>query len=718
MSDKRSYTVWERLEPLSRNPELTGTLRAELADPLWLLSRQRQFGEFRGEDAGSPVDVAVDYEQDIVTRVQVGETTVEYDAESEPPVETLVEREAVAAGGDETTEGPTYAHRVEAGMNFLDRVRRRFQSQTWLPTHFEESYRLDDPGVVDAESRRYADVLDGEDAGGTRRARGIDGHAVYEELVGPDADRPATSVDWSRFGDPVETFLTDGSWERSAFEPVATAFVEWYAEIYAEPGADEDAWDPDRLEYEATVSAGAQSDETAFEADEYRGGRMDWYDFATTTDTLRETGSATEGPKTLSRLPTKAGFRGMPASRLWEMEDADVDLASVSAAEDDLARLFLLEFALVAGDDWFTLPLEAPVGSVTRVTGLTVTDTFGQTTTDVPATVDRSDDWGLFTFDLPNHDEPGLFLPPVVGTSLSGETVEDVLFARDEVANLVFGIESVVEGALGDPLERDQFRRPTVEVESLHLAGEGLSGQDAADEEYVDLHNPGDARLDLDGWALYAQHSDFVDAASRSNSDVLDLSTVSLPPEASVRVVTGGDAALDTDERVHLEQSSPVLSSDRVVSIKKPLDDGSAGLVTVEPVTRDALEEHPAYRLANEVPDHWFPYIQPTDEEDSSTPPPYRYELGLLLDRDALAGTVDAVPTPQGRVLDPDAAIYDEEIPRGGVRVTRSYQSTAWLDGTTYVWSSREVRPGVGEVSSGLRFDYLEDEEGSEGQDG
>jgi hypothetical protein len=706
MADERSHTVWERLEPLTRNPELTGTLRAELGDPLWLLSRQRQFGEFRGEDAGSPVSVAVDYEHDEITRVEVGETTLDYDPSTDPPIETLVEREPVAAGGDSSVE-PTYERRAEAGMNFMDRVCQTFDSTAWAIEDFAEAYHLDAPGVVDGEGRRYADVLDGTGTDDSRTARCLDGHAIYEALIGPDVERPATSIDWSRFDDPVAAFITadPNTLDRGEFESLAEAFVTWYADLFDEPGASEDAWNPDRLEYEAATSAGAGEDETVFEADEYTGGRLDWYDFATNDDrSLRSSGSATTDPAPLERLPTKASFRGMPASRLWELEDANVNLAAMSAAGDDLSRLFLLEFALIAGDDWFTLPLETPVGSVTRVKDLSVTDTFGKQTTDVPATVDNAaDDWNMFTFDLPNHDEPGLLLPPVVGTSLSGETVENVLFARDEVANLVFGVESVVEGPLGDPLDRDQFRLPSVEVRTLHVAEEGLSGQDAADAEYVDLHNPGDAPLELDGWTLYAQHSNFADPASASNSDVLDISSVSLPAESSVRVVTGGDADLDTDERVHLEESTPVLAPERVVTLTKQLDDGSEVLMAVEPVHGQLLESHPTYHLANEVPDHWFPYLLSADEGT------HRFELGLLLDRDALEGGPDSIPTPRGRILDPDAAIYDEEITRGGVRVTRTYESSAWLDGTTHVWSSREARPGVGEVSSGLRFDFLEE---------
>lgn len=345
-----------------------------------------------------------------------------------------------------------------------------------------------------------------------------------------------------------------------------------------------------------------------------------------------------------------------------------------------------------------------------RVADLTVTDTFGVQTSDVDASVEASDDWGLFTFDLSNHDEPGLFLPPVVGTSQTSETVEDVLFGRDEVANLVFGIESVVEGSLGDPLERDQFRLPAVEVEDVSVADSDRSGQVAADTESVAFHNPGDAPLDCEGWTLFAQHSNFDQPASAANAEILDLGGVELPPESTVRVVTSGDAALDTDDSVHLEEHAPVLASDRVLSVTRPGDGGGDVLVTIVPVDPDRLEEYPHYTLVNEVDDHWFPYVP------SKTNGTHRFDLGLLLDQDALSGGPDAIPTPRGRLLDPDASIYDEEIPRGGRRVTRAYRSSAWLDGATHVWSSREARPGVGEVASGLRFDFLTNDGDDEGE--
>ena len=46
-----------RLEGRPRTEQFDRALRAEVRDALWFLTRQWQFGEFRGEDAGSPIDV-------------------------------------------------------------------------------------------------------------------------------------------------------------------------------------------------------------------------------------------------------------------------------------------------------------------------------------------------------------------------------------------------------------------------------------------------------------------------------------------------------------------------------------------------------------------------------------------------------------------------------------------------------------------------------------
>lgn len=49
-----SITWWNRVKPRPRTDDLTQPLQARLRDPLWLLTRQWQLGEFLGADAGSP----------------------------------------------------------------------------------------------------------------------------------------------------------------------------------------------------------------------------------------------------------------------------------------------------------------------------------------------------------------------------------------------------------------------------------------------------------------------------------------------------------------------------------------------------------------------------------------------------------------------------------------------------------------------------------------
>ena len=49
-----SITTWSRIEPQTSGSTDTG-YAARVHDPLWLLARQWQVGEFQGEDAGTPI---------------------------------------------------------------------------------------------------------------------------------------------------------------------------------------------------------------------------------------------------------------------------------------------------------------------------------------------------------------------------------------------------------------------------------------------------------------------------------------------------------------------------------------------------------------------------------------------------------------------------------------------------------------------------------------
>jgi hypothetical protein len=92
-----SITTWTRLEPSPRDASLKKSLQAQVRDPLWLLARQWQVGEFLGEDTGSPVHATLGAEMQTVTTYRPGtadSATVAIDPQL--PIEVHVERETVS----------------------------------------------------------------------------------------------------------------------------------------------------------------------------------------------------------------------------------------------------------------------------------------------------------------------------------------------------------------------------------------------------------------------------------------------------------------------------------------------------------------------------------------------------------------------------------------------------------------------------------------------
>ena len=62
-----SVTLWTRLEPHPRDGSMQRSLQAQVRDPLWMLARQWQIGEFQGEDAGSPVQATMSVQSQPLT---------------------------------------------------------------------------------------------------------------------------------------------------------------------------------------------------------------------------------------------------------------------------------------------------------------------------------------------------------------------------------------------------------------------------------------------------------------------------------------------------------------------------------------------------------------------------------------------------------------------------------------------------------------------------
>ena len=71
--------------------EVRRALRAEVRDPLWMLTRQWQMGEFRGDDAGSPIFAKVRIETTRLRKYQAERRPVE-PFDDAVPLEARVER--------------------------------------------------------------------------------------------------------------------------------------------------------------------------------------------------------------------------------------------------------------------------------------------------------------------------------------------------------------------------------------------------------------------------------------------------------------------------------------------------------------------------------------------------------------------------------------------------------------------------------------------------
>jgi hypothetical protein len=378
-------------------------------------------------------------------------------------------------------------------------------------------------------------------------------------------------------------------------DQTARQWVQWFETLFSEPDAANSSWQSDRMEYAFSVGTRLGDGERVLTASEYSEGHLDWYAFDANLEVSlggAQDNAVTEVARKV--IPAPISFKGMPAARFWEFEDAQVDFGSVDAGPTDLARMLMVEFALNYGNDWFVIPIEFEVGSLCRTRSLVITDTFGVRTLIKPGSESGEPNSLWRMYQLSHLRGSGLsspasnlfFLPPSLLSSLGNRPIEEVLFLRDEMANLAWAVERVIESAAESPLNRFE---------------------------------------------------DYLEQKRRS------------------------------------EQQSPPPAP-----------------------TSDTLR----YRLATEVPDYWVPLM------------PVKTDQGLRLKRGAVlkpSGSAELVHAV-GRILEPgqELSLFEEEVPREGVRVTRSYQFTRWIDGSSHFWIGRRKGVGRGEGSSGLKYDALD----------
>src|SRR5215470_14767169 len=85
---------WNRLEGRPRSADFARSLRAEVRDPLWFLTRQWQMGEFESEDGGSAIDARLLTKFTHIDRIAFKGSVAKAYSE-DIPMETLIVRETI-----------------------------------------------------------------------------------------------------------------------------------------------------------------------------------------------------------------------------------------------------------------------------------------------------------------------------------------------------------------------------------------------------------------------------------------------------------------------------------------------------------------------------------------------------------------------------------------------------------------------------------------------
>jgi hypothetical protein len=109
------------------------------------------------------------------------------------------------------------------------------------------------------------------------------------------------------------------------------------------------------------------------------------------------------------------------------------------------------------------------------------------------------------------------------------------------------------------------------------------------------------------------------------------------------------------------------------------------------------------YRLQTAVPPWWIPLVP----ELVGTTTEIRLRRARM---EAWADLDPALVGARGRVFGVPHALrlFEEDVPRGGVQITRAWQLARGADGAVHLWMGRRKRPGRGDRVAGLQFDDLE----------
>ena len=431
LSQKLFPTVmmWNRLEGRPRTHNFDRALKAEVRDALWMLTKQWQMGEFKADDAGSPVFAKIHITSSHVQKYKAADKAVQ-DFEDNIPLEVKAEQKKISF----TRDGKSISLdiRLQLGKYWM-----KLLGENSLD--YRNAYIKKYEFILPANDRTTAHIYAHKEVWQQYAAisgRAIDGYALcYSIIHGTVAS------------DGI-VLLVPG--DDLKLDKLGEDLAKWYRKIYFQPDEEKNnAWLPEKLEYQFECSSTAGTMKKTLHAEEYYQGHPDWYVF----DIEEKTGSDTPVPLnkfTDTFIPAHVAFDGMPNTRWWRFEDGKTDLGDIKPATTDLSKLLLMEFGLVFANDWFLVPYVLPIGSLANVEGLTVKNNFGETTWIKPTEEAGKEKsvWSMFKLHSAKQNNT-LFLSPTAMKVHESDPLEEVVLIRDEMANMVWGVETIVPSSTG-----------------------------------------------------------------------------------------------------------------------------------------------------------------------------------------------------------------------------------------------------------------------------
>jgi hypothetical protein len=577
--------AFNRLETRPRTLDFSRSLRAEVRDPLWMLTRQWQFGEFNGEDAATCVTSRIAFQHETIDRLALrNDNAFPFDPAT-IPLETRVERERIPLTVREKTTGEVFSDVLFAtqwGKQLL-----RILRDAGLDGHYGEYLSKFPIRVLpDTAGGENADLKDPD----ALEILASVGSCIADGVAIVRAVQNGTHDPW------IDSLLSgDKADLKNIAALFAAACLSSFRRLFTQPEeVTDNAWLQNHLEYQFSVAGQpvADRDQTVLLAEQYHEGHLDWYSFDAVRDRRANLTPETEAipitEEVESFLPANVHFKGQPQPRFWEMEETQTDFGKIETQTTGLLHMLLAEFGLIYSNDWFMLPHPMKINTVCEIRGILVDDTFGRHTFIRPAGRGPETAWQRFAiFHLTEKGRQGpeanrFYLVPAVGKVLESEPLERVNFMRDEIANMVWGVEKIVPSQTGI----------------------GISGYET----------------------------------SQTN--------IAPAPRTT------------TDENVKI-----------------------------------------GYVLGTTVPKNWIPFVAVHAEGSVSE---------IRLQRARMVGG----EPPRGWILREPKSPYfieEEEVPRTGAYVDRSWQRARWLGGKTFIWVGRRKTAGRGEGWSQLVFDQIVD---------